>query len=196
MAALPRLLSNIVPLSRSMTSAPDLFGRTGQSADYAAFRPRYPSRLLASFPSRPPHPTAVAVDVACGPGTVALALADFDWVTVYAVDRSASQLASAPRHPAVHYLQGDAPHALNLPDALRGHVSLMTVGQGLHWFDVPAFCAAVSPWLHPSGCLAVMGYDMSRIEADMDHVARDAYLAFQAAVEPYWSPQCHRGAFF
>jgi hypothetical protein len=130
-----------------------------------------------------------------GPGTVALELASqCNFQHVLAVDRSNAQLQNAPKHAAVQYVQGDLPAgiATALPDSMFGTVQLMTVGQGLHWFDTQQFVHSIAPYLHPStGVFAVMGYGLSRV-SNSHSVVQAAYNQFCRTIEPFWDPQCKR----
>lgn len=150
---------------------------SGHAADYAAYRPTYPTalfRYLAGLAA----PCRVAWDCATGNGQAALGLAGF-FHQVVATDASARQLQAAEPHPRVRYI---AAPAESVP--LGAHsVDLVTVAQALHWFDVDAFHAEVVRVLQPGGILAVWCYGLSKIEPGIDgHLERFHY----ETVGPYW----------
>ena len=59
--------SNFDPVAIAPTMSADLFGRAGQAAAYAAFRPRYPAALYAALHAEcAPQAGSVAIDLASG----------------------------------------------------------------------------------------------------------------------------------
>ncbi len=66
-------------------------------------------------------------------------------------------------------------------------MSLVSVAQSLHWFDLPAFYAEVRRVLIPGGILAVWTYGRSQI----DDGVLDALLAdfYENVVGTYWPPE-------
>jgi SAM-dependent methyltransferase len=127
-----------------------------QSADgasrYAAGRPYIHPLFMARLqPWLAGH--ALGADVACGTGLGSVALADLV-DQVLAFDVSEAMLERAISHPRVTYAQAPA-EALPLPDA---SLDVLTVAQGIHWFDRPRFFAEARRTLKPGGVLAV--YDM------------------------------------
>lgn len=72
----------------------------------------------------------------------------------------------------------------------RGTVSLVTVGQGLHWFDVDKFVRHVDNYLAPGGVLAVWTYNAPRLKPQAAHDALhglDKKLA-----EKGYTPRCRQ----
>jgi ubiquinone/menaquinone biosynthesis C-methylase UbiE len=102
-------------------------------ADYARYRPEYPTVLLDYLLSiTPVHHHAL--DVGCGTGQLTTLLAcAFDKVT--GIDPSQTQIDNAEPHPRVDYCVGPAEQ---LPHALHD-INLITVAQAAHWFDLPVF---------------------------------------------------------
>ncbi|MCW5827511.1 MAG: class I SAM-dependent methyltransferase [Gemmatimonadaceae bacterium] len=154
---------------------------SGHATTYAAFRPRYPDALydwlLANAPQR-----EQAWDVGTGNGQVALALAE-RCERVMATDPSAEQLAAAPAHPRVTYRE--ATYDSGLPDA---SVGLVTVGQALHWFDLPQFFAEVRRVMAPGGLFAAFAYVHSSVDTTLDRVTRHYH---DVTCDAYWAPEHH-----
>jgi SAM-dependent methyltransferase len=148
---------------------------------YAAFRPTYPRELFAWLATQVPT-RAMAWDAGCGSGQASVALADH-FERVLGTDLNAQQIEAATPHPRVTYRTAPA-HLSGLPDQ---SVSLVTVAQALHWFDVEAFHAEVKRVLVPGGVIAEWTYSLmftptnERVGAlvnDLDRV-----------VHPWWPPE-------
>lgn len=109
--------------------------------------------------------------------------------TVVATDASAQQLANAPPLPNVIYRHTPPaipPDELQLHVAEPGSVDVVTVAQGLHWFDLPSFYALARRALRrPSGVLAAWCYTGPRVDDRFDAVLD----RFYAASQPYWAPE-------
>jgi SAM-dependent methyltransferase len=146
---------------------------------YSKHRPTYPAELFAYLAGLAPG-RALAWDCATGSGQAALGLAEhFD--AVVGTDISADQIEQAFQHPRVRYVVAPAersPHA----DA---SVALVTVAQGVHWFDLDAFYAEVARVLEPGGVLAVWGYHLARVSDDVDNVLSNYCLDVLAK---HWGP--------
>jgi SAM-dependent methyltransferase len=151
------------------------------SAEYVAFRPRYPGALFDLLAKTSPARTR-AWDCACGSGQATLDLAErFD--SVVATDASAQQIAAAPAHPRVTYAVARAEDCGLDSDS----VDLVTVAQSLHWFDRPQFYAEVERVLHEKGVLAVWTYGVPRLnESPLDRLLQEFY---GETVGPYWPPE-------
>lgn len=150
------------------------------SADYARFRPSYPSalaeHLAAATPSR-----SHALDVGCGTGQLTTLLAaQFDHVT--GIDPSASQIENAATLPNIQYRVGSA-EDLDLPDR---SVDLITVAQAAHWFDLPAFYREAARVARPGGLVALISYGVT--EADGPLAAR-LKAFYWDEVHGHWPPE-------
>jgi SAM-dependent methyltransferase len=148
---------------------------------YADFRPRYPAALfdyLATLAAK----NSVVWDCASGNGQASVDLAArFDHVI--ATDASQKQIASAAPHAGIEYRVARAEQC-GLPDA---SVSLVTVAQALHWFDLKLFFAEANRVLVPGGVLAVWAYGVNEVEGDaVNQLAQDYY---SNVVGPYWPPE-------
>jgi len=95
----------------------------------------------------------LAMDVACGTGQSAVALAEIA-AHVVAVDQSLEMLLEVAAHPRITYVEASAEQ---LPP-LAGHsVDLMTVSLAFHWFDRPRFLIEARRLLEPEGALVIYG---------------------------------------
>src|SRR5271157_2515050 len=97
---------------------------------YANFRPHYPAALFDYLATLAPDNSAVW-DCAAGNGQATLDLAA-RFEEVIATDASREQIASATPHPRIEYRVAPAEQS-GLADE---SVSLVTVAQALHWFDL------------------------------------------------------------
>ncbi len=152
---------------------------SAQSAGYARHRPHYPSELfdyLAGLGGR-----RLAWDCATGNGQAAIALAKhFD--RVIATDASRPQVDAAIAHPDVSYRVATAEDS----GLAAGTVDLVTVGQALHWFDIPRFFAEASRVLVPGGSLAAWCYELCTVSPACDAAVRRLYDEIVAA---FWPPE-------
>lgn len=149
-----------------MSAAKDLF--SVQAADYAKYRPTYPSALFTFLTNLSSH-RRVAWDCATGSGQSAFELAKF-FQTVYATDLSQKQILSARKHPQIRYSQGRAEQS-GLPP---GSIDLITVAQAFHWFDHRLFFREARRVIRPDGgLLAIWMYEQTVINVSVDEVMRD-----------------------
>ncbi len=155
----------------------DLF--SGHAASYARYRIDYPAALfeyvLRYVPDR-----QTAWDCATGNGQAAVALADH-FAQVEATDISRRQLENATQRPNITYRICPAE---STPFA-EAQFDLITVGQALHWFDVPAFHAEANRALKPTGVLAEWGYGLNTVSVPIDEVLQHLY---HDVLGPYWNP--------
>lgn len=151
------------------------------AAQYAEFRPTYPGALFDLLARTAPA-RGHAWDCACGSGQATLDLAE-RFETVIGTDASAKQIAAAPTHPRVTYAVGPAERS-----GLEEHsMDLITVAQGLHWFDRPAFFTEARRVLRPQGLLAVWTYGIPRLnDSNLDKVMQTFYWE---TVGPFWAPE-------
>jgi len=135
----------------------DAFAGTAEA--YLRFRPPYPRALLGDLVTRAaPAAGGTLVDLACGPGRIALDLAGA-FGTVLAIDLEPQMVAVGQREAArraignVTWRVGRAEEAQIAP----GSVDLITIGEAFHRLDQTAITAKALAWLKPGGCLATMG---------------------------------------
>lgn len=148
---------------------------------YAAFRPTYPGALFAWLATQVPT-RALAWDAGCGTGQATVALADH-FERVVGTDLNAQQIEAATPHERVTYRATPA-HLSGLPDR---SVSLVTVAQALHWFDVDAFHAEVKRVLVPGGVIAEWTYSLMFTPANerVGKLVND----LDRLVHPWWPPE-------
>lgn len=118
---------------------------------YAGARPYYHrSALDLAVRQQPLGPARLAVDVGCGTGLSAVAVAGLA-DRVIAIDASAAMLRAAQRHPGIRYL---AAAAERIPVG-DGVADLATVGGAFHWFDQPSAFAELARILRYGAGLVV-----------------------------------------
>ncbi len=158
-----------------VTSFADHFSRSAR--EYARYRPDYPEELFAFLAGLVPHRRA-AWDCGTGSGQAAISLARH-FESVFATDASASQIASAARHPGVRYAVAAAEEA---PFA-GGSLALVTCAQALHWFDRARFWEEVRRVLTPGGIVAVWSYFGFHLTPGVETAVHRLY---KDIVGPYW----------
>ncbi len=118
-----------------MISDPQAFASA--AAYYAHYRPQYPTALFTLLADHFQLTDARTLDLGCGPGTIALPLAEKAG-EVYAVDPAAEMLDQG-RHLAtergvhnVHWVQGDSTvlRTLGLPP-----LDLVVMAKSFHWMN-------------------------------------------------------------
>jgi len=150
---------------------------SGHSSSYAEYRPTYPDALFA-FLADCCTGHSLAWDCATGSGQAALALSEY-FDRVIATDASEAQIREAESKAGIEYRVARA-EASGLDD---DSIELITVGQALHWFDIPAFLDESQRVLVEGGVLAVWSYERCAIEPACDALINELYLD---AVGPYW----------
>lgn len=151
-----------------------------QAGSYSQYRPDYPISLISWLAERAPS-RELAWDCGTGSGQAAVALGrHFDMVI--ATDPSASQVRHARTAAGVRYAVMTAERSA----LASASVSLVTVAQALHWFDLPRFYPEVDRVLVPEGVLAVWSYGLLEIEPAIDELVRHFYAD---TVGAYWPPE-------
>ena len=151
-----------------------------KSANYAKYRPRYPDTLFAHLAGLCDGHD-LAWDCATGNGQSALGLAEH-FRHVIATDASAAQIDAAIRDPRVSYHVAPAEQG-GLDD---DSVDLLTVGQALHWFDLPRFFAEAARAVRNGGVVAAWSYRMCTVDAAVDGVLDELYSGI---VDEFWPPE-------
>lgn len=158
-----------------MKEALDRFSK--QTDSYKKFRPTYPSALY-EFLFSISQSFDVAWDCGTGNGQVAIQLAA-EFEKVFASDISESQLANAEKRANIEYLKFRAEQ----PPFEDKSLDLITVGQAIHWFDIPLFFREAKRVLKDNGILAFWGYGLLRVSPQIDQLIDHFYLE---VVGSYW----------
>ena len=136
---------------------PKLFAGTAES--YARYRVPYPCELLEDLR----HRAGVTgdgrlLDLACGPGRVALPLATF-FSEVWAVDQEPEMVEVGRTHAKrqgltnVRWIVGRAEEV----EAAPGSFELITIGEAFHRLDQRLIAERAMTWLAPGRGLATLG---------------------------------------
>lgn len=123
-------------------------------ADYILYRPRYPRALVETLQAEAGlHPDAVIADIGSGTGFSAEQFLNFG-CHVFGVEPNADMRSAGEAYLREHAnftsVDGNA-EATTLP---TGTVDLITAGQALHWFNLPAAREEFARILKPTGMLA------------------------------------------
>jgi ubiquinone/menaquinone biosynthesis C-methylase UbiE len=165
---------------------PDAFA--GTAAAYARFRPPYPTTLLQDLLARAgvaPH--GLLLDLACGPGRVALDLAAA-FESVWAIDLEPEMVAvgqQAAAHRGIDNVSWFVGRAEDLA-APAGAFDLITIGEAFHRLDQSLVARQALGWLKPGGCLAMLG-----AEGILD--GREAWQVTVAEVARRWMARAFPG---
>ncbi len=153
-----------------------------QASGYAQFRPTYPPELF-DFLFKHSQNFDRAWDCATGNGQIAAVLAE-RFRQVEATDISENQLKNATQKPNIRYQLGRA-EATDFPDH---SFDLVTVGQAAHWFDFEKFYPEVQRVLKPGGLLALVGYNLLRVDEPTEAVIEHLY---NTILEGCWDGERH-----
>ena len=151
-----------------------------QSASYARYRPRYPKTLFSHIAGLCDR-HELAWDCATGNGQSALGVVDY-FAQVVATDASEAQIAAAVPHDRVTYSVAPAEHS-GLDD---DSVDLLTVGQALHWFDLPRFFAETARVVRSHGVVTAWSYRLCNVNQAVD--AEVGHL-YSDIVDAFWPPE-------
>ncbi|GAB3422296.1 class I SAM-dependent methyltransferase [Flindersiella endophytica] len=139
-----------------MNFAPDLYAGTADF--YARYRVPYPDSLLDDLRSRAGlDSSGRLLDLACGPGKVALPLAPYV-ADVVAVDQEPDMI-EVGRQLAESLGIGNVSWRVGRAEDLEfaaGSLKLVTIGNAFHRLDQQIVAGLVKEWLEPGGCLALL----------------------------------------
>lgn len=177
------------------------FGR--HTIDYAAHRPGLPASFYDRLDALTPIRGSQALDLATGPGVVALELAARG-STVVGIDVSPEQIATAGRVARERRLDGLARFSVaKAEDTGLGPSAfdLVTAVQCWHWFDRDAAMAEVRRVLRPGGVLAIASYAYLAAHSPVARETEDLILAFNPSwtmagstgLHPSWIDEVIRG---
>ena len=151
-----------------------------QSDLYARFRPGYPKQLFDFLLPLVPN-KKTAWDCATGNGQVAATLSQY-FNEVYATDISSAQIENAVTRQNIFYTVGNAEETLFPGNTF----DLITIAQAIHWFDFKNFYQEAQRTLKAGAIIAVIGYDIFRINKEIDFLVDQFY---RKTTGPYWDAE-------
>jgi ubiquinone/menaquinone biosynthesis C-methylase UbiE len=152
-----------------------------QAAEYAKYRPDYPSQLFHFILSHVKQRSA-AWDCATGNGQTAKVLANY-FQKVNATDISQKQLDNAIPAPNIIYGMESAEATSFANDVF----DLVTVSQALHWLQFEKFYAEVRRVTKNGGWIAAWTYSLPAISPEIDKHLNDGF--YKAVIGPYWDAE-------
>jgi SAM-dependent methyltransferase len=142
-----------------MSQQPSRTTFTGTAHDYASYRPPYPQALLSHLRNAAGTTGhGVLVDLACGPGRIAIPLATH-FRRVVAIDVEPEMIAVGHQRASRSGISTIDWHVLPAEQLhlAPASVELVTIGEAFHRLDHIRILELVSDWLIPGGCLATLG---------------------------------------
>jgi SAM-dependent methyltransferase len=167
------------------------FGR--HSEDYAAYRPGLPASFYQRINAITPIGECRSLDLATGPGTIALELGALG-SSVVGTDISAEQIAMAKRVAKERRLEDKVQFRIaraENTDLDANSFDLVTAGQCWHWFDSDAAMAEIQRVLRPGGVLAIVSYSYLTEHTPVARETEDLILEFN----PSWTMAGSKGIF-
>ena len=133
----------------------------GTATYYVRYRVAYPAELLKDVITRAGRTgEGRLLDLACGPGRIALPLAA-SFREVWAVDLEPEMIEVGQQEAAqrdvntITWMIGKAEDVAAPPASC----ALITIGEAFHRLDQPLVAQRVLQWLQPGGCVAILGGD-------------------------------------
>lgn len=138
------------------------FSDSSFSSDrYSSARPRYPQTLydcIFEYHALHSSSTMTAIDIACGTGEATFPLSAH-FSSVIGVDISSVMVQRARKlYPDLTFHVSPAETFVKNLSIAPHSVDLITVAEGIHWFDFVAFYKEVYLALKPNATLAFWGY--------------------------------------
>jgi SAM-dependent methyltransferase len=167
------------------------FGR--HSEDYAAWRPGFPASFYRRIDAIIGIRDSRSLDLATGPGTIALELASRG-ATVVGIDTSAGQIATARCLAEERELERRVRFEVASAEKTgldADSFDLATAGQCWHWFDGDAAMVEVQRLLRPGGVLAIAYYSYLVEHSSVARETEDLILGFN----PAWTMAGSTGMF-
>ena len=132
----------------------------GAAEAYARYRPAYPRPMLDDLLARAAVGRRAALDLATGPGRVALDLATA-FERVVAIDLEPEMIAVARSRAERRGIDNVEWHVGRAEDfdAQPASFDLITIGEAFHRLEQHVVAQNAIRWLRPGGCLATLGTD-------------------------------------
>lgn len=165
-----------------MQKPPVDFGR--RSEDYARSRPGFPEAFYNRCAQWIMFSRTEALDLATGPGVVALKLAELG-ANVIGVDIAATQIRMAEQLATERGLEGRARFLVaraeetGLPD---NTFDLIAAGQCWHWLAPERMAPEIQRLLRPGGLLLIGFFDYVPVEDEIAHATEELILKYN----PTW----------
>jgi SAM-dependent methyltransferase len=138
---------------------------SSKSKDYSFSRPTYPDNLF-KFLSSLTTQKDLAWDCATGNGQAAIGLCKY-FKKVIASDASENQIHHKFERENIDYMVFPAEETPLVDDS----IDLITVAQGLHWFNFRKFYSEVKRVGKKGGIIAVWSYAMHKIDPEIDRIS-------------------------
>lgn len=147
---------------------------------YKKFRPTYPRELFDEILQYVPD-RKLCWDCGTGNGQIAVVLSKY-FENVYATDLSPQQITYAEQRQNIFYKSGRGEKT-----DFEDHIfDLVTVGQAIHWFDIPAFNREAKRVVKNGGIVAVWGYSLLGVEDGIDQKINEFYYT---TIGKYWNKE-------
>lgn len=153
---------------------------SGNSDQYALFRPEYPPILVEYICGLVRDPKT-AWDCGTGNGQLAKLLSG-KFSKVIATDLSQDQIKNAFQAKNIEYHTQTAESA----DFGVQKFDLITVAQAIHWFDFEKFFDVVRKHAHQETIFAVIGYGRVKINPEIDSILDKFYFE---VIGSYWDKE-------
>ncbi|MDH3455476.1 MAG: class I SAM-dependent methyltransferase [Gemmatimonadota bacterium] len=163
------------------------------SEDYAAYRPGYPASFYQRIDAITPIRESRSLDLATGPGTIALELGARG-SSVVGIDTSGELIATAQRVAKARTLSEKVHFAIASAENTgleANSFDLATAGQCWHWFDSGAAMTEIQRVLRPGGVLAIVYYSYLAEHTPVARETEDLILEFN----PSWTMAGWTGTF-
>ena len=154
------------------------------AAEYLAGRPAYSPRLFQRIALLCElDRTHRVLDLGCGPGQIAIALAPFVG-HVTGIDPEPEMLGQArAAAPELEWIVGSSYDLPSLAPRL-GRLRLVTMGRSFHWMDRPATLAQLDEMLEPDGAIALIADEHPDVPGNAWHAAFKAITDRVGASDP------------
>jgi ubiquinone/menaquinone biosynthesis C-methylase UbiE len=153
---------------------------SAQPEIYKKFRPTYPKALFDEV-LQYVFGRKLCWDCGTGNGQIAVELSKY-FEKVCASDLSPQQIAQAEKRENIFYSSGRSEKT-----DFEDHIfDLVTVGQAIHWFDIPAFNREVKRVVKSGGLVAFWGYSLLGVDEGIDQKINEFYYE---TIGKYWDKE-------